>query len=351
MERVPVLPDAVPEAVADPYAAANAADEVNPAELGPIAGRPFARRNPDEEPNFGVLRARSFRAERDLRGNCCKVIFIDTMGRNKALCVFSMLMWGFFAGFFAIWADHGFNGAALGLFITFCVIYGIFFITFVMIGGCSPLCMACCTVSSSCCVNDYVVEAVQAEASSSVDNVRGYLAALHEATPELRLHVTCSHTVSTGSGKRRRTRTVVTYRGSKVIDLVSHRDLSVTPAVYAAAVAADPASYACVTYDLEWDGSEETKARVEREKTQYYMDNRHRDTSCSVSLVYSLGPERRMVDVLCKDEGCRYYLANFFINRCCMYLAMYASLYLPYICLWKCLVRPFRYTNTKYIVV
>jgi hypothetical protein len=296
------------------------------------------------------MRARSFRVERDIDSGCFRSKIADTVVRNKVLTFMFVVQWGLVGPFIHFYLESGFNPAAVGLFISALVWFGIYWMMFIIPSGCSPLCMYCCTISSSPCMGDYVVETIQAEPSSDASTSLAYMQRLQTLAPILTLHVVCSHTRTTGSGKNRRTERIVTYRGSQVVDLAAARDLSMSPLQFSNAMTADSSSYAFVSYDYEWETSDEGRAYIKVLKANYYEANRHRDRDTSVSLSYAVGDATRKVDVIVKDEGCRFYVANFFINRWCLFLFMYAGLYLPYLCFWKCLMRPFRYANIKYVV-
>ncbi len=300
---------------------------------------------------LAMSRQRSFRVERDIQGGFCRTRCCSTIANNKFLTVVTVIMWALLGSGTALIVNDPDSSGGLAILIVLAVIWGLYWMIFIIPTGCSPLCMYCCT-TSSCCVGDYVVEAVQAEECSDFDSVRSYVNTVYSSPPVLTLHVTCSHTRTTGTGKRRRSQRIVTYRGSTPIVLLAHRDVSVHPHTFISAVEQNTSSsYLTVSYKYDWDSSLEGRNQVNVLKREYYNANRWRDRDTSVSLSYNVGGNcDRRVDVIAINKGFRYCIANTFINRWCLYLAMYSTLYLPYMCLYKICMRPYTYNSTKFIV-
>ncbi len=193
------------------------------------------------------------------------------------------------------------------------------------------------------------------EEPSKTDAVLKATKALYDAPPTLTAYVECSHQKSSGSGKNRKTQTVVTFRGQISMRILNHRDVSVTPEAFVDSVDYCKSNHCSVQYHTEYRLSESQEEYFKKFLSDYYEKNKHRDTSCSVTHKYEVSADHKTnISVVLKNPNatdCRYRCSQVFINNPCLWLAMYASLYLPYICCWKRLVRPFRYHNIKFLVL
>ncbi len=187
------------------------------------------------------------------------------------------------------------------------------------------------------------------------DQILPGLLDVYQSRPELVCHVECSHMKSSGSGKNRRTKRVVTYKSSIDMGILHFNDVSVHPNDMVDAIKFCSAQYSSLHYDYDFRLSPEEKKWLEDFEARYKDMNKHRDTSCTVWHKYKVAsPNTKNISAIVKDAdnlSCRYYVAQLCVNRCCLWLAMYSTLYLPYICMWKCLVRPFRYYSIKYLAL
>ncbi len=186
------------------------------------------------------------------------------------------------------------------------------------------------------------------------------------ATPVLTVFVNSYHTKTSGSGKRRRTRRVVTYEEKISIPVLKHQDVGVSPGAFVEMINMWPSEYSWLEYDSDFRLSKEQIDWFEKLKTDLHGRNKHRDKSCTVWHKYTMqtptsnansnsgSDVHHHAHSVIRDNAsctCRYFWARFFINRCCLWLSIYSTLYLPYICLWKCLVRQFRFTSLKFLVL
>ncbi len=132
------------------------------------------------------------------------------------------------------------------------------------------------------------------------------------------------------------------------------RDVSVNPDTFKHAVDYCRATYSSVQYSLDYRLSDKHAAKLRQFKQRYHDMHKHRDKFCDVTHEYTLvGGEKfpKVVSVVKDPSGCRFQCSQFFVNNWCLWFAMYTSLYLPYLFLWKCLVRPFRFKNVKYLAL
>lgn len=268
----------------------------------------------------------------------CLSIICTTMANNKLLTILSIPTWTFLGLFLQSYQDNSRSGT---LWLPLCLsFYGMYFLMFVCNAGLFPYVFE--EPCTDCCLGDRLQEYMN-EASVEPQETQPIMEEMVAAKPQITLHVVCSHQKSTGSGKKRRTKTVVTFRGSFKVDASNIRDVSVSPAAFVESINYCEAQCSFVDYRFKYELLPKDQELLVALKRQYYEKNRHRDTTCNVSEVYEIsGFSNKKISSVVKRGArgsCRYRLAQLLVNKGAFFLAIYASLYLPYLWLWKKLVR------------
>ena len=278
---------------------------------------------------------------------CCDII-TDTISMNKCLFFTSFSFWPLFAALLYALDQSPYPSWKKGMVVGTCVAAGLYFFFMVCLAGLFPCC-ACDDCKGGPCIGDYIHDFVEEE-EVDPEGLRPILLDMRNAQPNLTLHVRCYHTESSGSGKNRSSKTVVTFRGSVSLKLNNVYDISVTPDAFVESVNYCSATYCSVSYHKAYSLNEENRKILAEFRERYYNNNKHRDASCEVTEDYSISARNdKHISSVTKDnkQGLRYRCAQYCVNWGCLWLAMYTALYIFYLCLWKCLVRPFRYHNVK----
>jgi hypothetical protein len=275
----------------------------------------------------------------------------STITRNKMLCIMCAILWALVPNMILAWLEPGYDniGEKIGLTYASAVVFLFYMIFFIFPTGFICFCLCSCSSSGSC-LSDLPYEALKAPAARDMGDAVTHMRELKQAEPVLHIKVECWHTVSSGSGKNRRTRRVTTYRATEPITIVRWKDISTDPEALASAVHTHGADSLAVSYVNTYELHPSQLPELERYKKYHYEANKNRDTACSATLEYSTAvfqPAR--IDNVVRTQSCRYQCSRIFVNYFWFYLSVWSTLYPLYITGWKMLQTPLYYRSVKYM--
>jgi hypothetical protein len=275
----------------------------------------------------------------------------STITRNTWLCITCAVLWALIPNLVVAMLADGYLGRKVGLCFGTAFVYLVYLVAFVAPTGCCCFCFSS-SANSGDCIYDLPFEAIRAPAAGGLAAAADHMRELALSAPALQLKVECWHTVSSRSGKHRRTKRVVTYRAEEDVAVVRWRDISVDPQAFADAVEEGGASLLGVSYVTAYEVSPAQQAELERCRARLHDAHQHRDKHCRAWFQYATAAHQpARIDNVVRRSSCRYQCSRLVVNYFWFYLSVWSTLYPLYITLWKVLQTPVDYRSVKYLHV
>ena len=153
---------------------------------------------------------------------------------------------------------------------------------------------------------------------------------------------------TTGTGKKRRTKKVVTFTDSRQLPVRAWKDLSPSPLAVTDSLDRYGADFAAVRYEMTYELCPEQQPVIDILKREY--ENLNRDKDDHIRTWYTYGcveHDEFKIDNVAKRASTRYLLSKLWVNNFMFYLCLIVPLYPIYLIVWKLFQKPYYLNNHK----